>query len=141
MISFLSLTYYPDTHIVNPHLPAVNAFQGIGGHALDKSSDKRYSEVERLKREKTMPESYRVTARVVRQEGTCSAGHAIGDEFDIGDETPAGMCSWAFSALFPFAMVLRFGGSFPWENDPDVATVACPDPGNPLSFELRRVRN
>jgi uncharacterized repeat protein (TIGR04076 family) len=33
-----------------------------------------------------------------------------------------------------------FGGSFPWEKDPDVTTVACPDPDNPVVFELRRLR-
>jgi uncharacterized repeat protein (TIGR04076 family) len=47
------------------------------------------------------------------------------------------MCSWAFYALFPFATVLQFGGSFPWEEDKDKTTVACPDPGNPVVFELR----
>jgi len=48
------------------------------------------------------------------------------------------MCSWAFHTLFPFAEVLQFDGSFPWEKDPKKATVACPDPDNPVVFELRR---
>lgn len=38
-----------------------------------------------------------------------------------------------------FAEVLQFGGSFPWEHDPNKATVVCPDPANPVVFELRRV--
>jgi uncharacterized repeat protein (TIGR04076 family) len=67
-------------------------------------------------------------------------GHKAGDEFPIGDITPAGMCAWAFYALFPFASVLQFGGSFPWEDDQDKNVVACPDPANPVVFELRRVR-
>ncbi len=79
-----------------------------------------------------------VTARVISQEGNCVAGHRVGDEFVIGQETPPGMCSWAFYALFPFAEVLQFGGSFPWEADPGKATVACPDAANPVVFELRR---
>jgi len=79
-----------------------------------------------------------VTARVISQEGTCVAGHRVGDEFVIGQETPPGMCSWAFYTLFPFAEVLQFGGSFPWEEDPGKATVACPDAANPVVFELRR---
>jgi uncharacterized repeat protein (TIGR04076 family) len=62
----------------------------------------------------------------------------VGDEFDITDKTPPGVCSWAFYTLFPFAEVLQFGGSFPWEEDPDKTTVACPDPGNPVVFELKR---
>ena len=81
-----------------------------------------------------------VIARVVSQQGTCAAGHRVGDEFVIGQETPAGMCSWAFHALFPFAGVLQFGGSFPWEPDPAQAKVACPDADNPVVFVLRRIQ-
>ena len=79
-----------------------------------------------------------VIARVISQKGTCEAGHKVGDSFVIGQQTPPNLCSWAFHSLFPFAEVLQFGGSFPWENDKDVVTVACPDPGNPVVFELRR---
>jgi len=81
-----------------------------------------------------------IVARVISQKGTCEAGHKVGDEFIIGETTPPGMCSWAFHTLFPFAEVLQFGGSFPWEKDPDKAMVACPDPSNPVVFELRRVK-
>jgi len=80
-----------------------------------------------------------VIARVISQTGTCEAGHRVGDEFVIGQKTPPGLCSWAFHALFPFAQVLQFGGSFPWEEDPNKATVACPDSANQVVFELRRV--
>ena len=80
-----------------------------------------------------------IIALVVSQQGKCEAGHRVGDEFDIGQKTPAGMCSWAFYALYPFAQVLQFGGSFPWEPDARVSCVACPDPDNPVVFELRRV--
>jgi len=79
-----------------------------------------------------------VIARVISQKGTCEAGHKVGDSFVIGQQTPPNLCSWAFHSLFPFAEVLQFGGSFPWKNDKDVVTVACPDPGNPVVFELRR---
>ena len=79
-----------------------------------------------------------VIARVISQKGTCAAGHKVGDEFVIGQKTPPAFCSWAFHTLFPFAQVLQFGGSLPWEDDPDRATVACPDPGNSVVFELRR---
>jgi uncharacterized repeat protein (TIGR04076 family) len=51
------------------------------------------------------------------------------------------MCPWAFYAVFPFAETLEFGGAFPWEKDHDRCTVACPDPDNPVVFELRRVKN
>ena len=86
-----------------------------------------------------MAEQFEVVARVISQKGSCEAGHRVGDEFPIGNSTPAGMCSWAFYTLFPFASALQFGGSFPWEDDPDKVTVACPDSANPVAFELRRI--
>lgn len=80
-----------------------------------------------------------VIAKVVSQKGTCVAQHKVDDEFAMGEKTPPNLCSWAFYCLFPFAQVLQFGGSFPWETDRDKTTVACPDPANPVVFELRRV--
>jgi uncharacterized repeat protein (TIGR04076 family) len=85
-------------------------------------------------------EFYEVSVRVISQKGTCEAGHKVGDEFRVVDKTPAGICPWAFYSLFPFLSALAFGGSFPWEKDKDTATVACPDPTNPVVFELRRIR-
>lgn len=81
----------------------------------------------------------KIVARVISQKGTCEARHKVGDEFIIGQTTPPGMCSWAFYTLFPFAESLEFGGSFPWESGPDKVRVACPDPDNPVVFEVRRV--
>jgi uncharacterized repeat protein (TIGR04076 family) len=85
-------------------------------------------------------EFYEVSATVISQKGKCEAGHKIGDKFRIADKTPAGMCAWAFYTLFPFISALMFGGAFPWEEDKDKATVACPDPTNPVVFELKRLR-
>ncbi|MFW6103322.1 MAG: TIGR04076 family protein [Chloroflexota bacterium] len=82
---------------------------------------------------------FNVVARVASQQGHCEAGHRVGDEFVIGQTTPCGLCSWAFCALFPFSQVLEFGASFPWEPEPGMSRVACPDPDNPVVFELRRV--
>lgn len=78
-----------------------------------------------------------IKVKVVSQKGSCDAGHKVGDEFEMTESTPCGMCSWAFSAVFPAAQVLKFGGSFPWESDKDKAYIACPDPDNPVVFEVR----
>jgi uncharacterized repeat protein (TIGR04076 family) len=88
----------------------------------------------------TEAEFYEVTAEVISQKGTCALGHEVGDKFLIADKTPSGMCAWAFYTLFPFISALQFGGSFPWEDDRDKTTVACPDPANPVVFELKRLR-
>lgn len=87
-----------------------------------------------------MSEWYQLKAKVISQKGHCETGHKVGDEFIIGDLVPAGMCSWAFFTLFPFASALQAGGAFHWEKDPDVTTVACPDAENPVVFELRRIK-
>ena len=86
-----------------------------------------------------MTESHKVSIRVVSQKGSCEAGHRVGDEWVIEEKTPEGICTFAFSSLFPFLTPLMVGGSFPWETDPNVATVACPDAANPVVFELRRL--
>jgi uncharacterized repeat protein (TIGR04076 family) len=87
-----------------------------------------------------MAERYDVVARVISQKGTCDNEHKVGDEWVIGVKTPQGMCTSAFNAVYPSARVLMFGGVIPWETDPDIATVACPDADNPVVFELRRLR-
>ena len=87
-----------------------------------------------------MAELYTVMARVISQKGTCAAGLKVGDEFAIGEHTPDNICSFAYTAVFPFAVALMTGGSFPWEKDPDKTTVACPDAENPVVIELRRIR-
>ena len=82
----------------------------------------------------------KVRVRVVSQKGTCACEHKVGDQWVVDGKTPEGICLSAFDALYPNLRVLRFGGSFPWEDDPDMCTVACPDAANPLVFELRRLR-
>jgi len=83
----------------------------------------------------------KIIAKVISQQGTCEVGHKVGDEFNISGTVPPGICPWAFYTLFPFAKTLQFGGSFPWESGPDRARVACPDPDNPVIFEIRRVES
>ena len=87
-----------------------------------------------------MAEMYEVAVRVVSQKGTCALEHKVGDEWIIKGKIPEGICLSAFNSLFLSAQVLMFGGAFPWETDPDVTTVACPDAENPVVFELRRLR-
>jgi uncharacterized repeat protein (TIGR04076 family) len=86
-----------------------------------------------------MADTYNVIARVVSQTGRCGIGHKVGDEWLISGKTPEGICLSVFNALLPTARTLMFGGSFPWSDDPDVATAACPDAANPVVIELRRV--
>ena len=83
---------------------------------------------------------YNIKIRVVSQTGHCGAGHKVGDEWLTTTKTPEGICISAFHSMINEIRVLRYGGTFPWEVDKDVTTVACNDPKNPVVFELRRVK-
>jgi len=90
-----------------------------------------------------MTEKYDVAIKVISQKGTCDAGHKVGDEWVIKgkeNKSPEGICLPALTALYPFVRPLMFGVSYPWSNNPDTATVACPDADNPVIFELRCLR-
>lgn len=82
---------------------------------------------------------YDVVIKLVSNQRPCHFGHKIGDEWTFQYQTPAGLCSLAYNAILPFIMVLRFGGTFPWQEEPDVVQASCPDPEVHNVFELRRV--
>jgi len=89
-----------------------------------------------------MEDMYEVSVKVISQKGTCGAQHKVGDEWVIKKDclTPSGgMCFAAYNAIHASVMALMLGGAFPWEADPHVTRIACPDPNNPLILELRRL--
>jgi uncharacterized repeat protein (TIGR04076 family) len=79
-----------------------------------------------------------VVIRLVANQRPCHSGHKIGDEWVFNYFTPPGMCSLAYNALYPVALALQFGATFPWQEDPDVITMSCPDAEVNNVFELRR---
>jgi uncharacterized repeat protein (TIGR04076 family) len=69
--------------------------------------------------------------------GTCNQGfHKVGDEFLVGNFTPGGFCTSAFSTIFPLILTLQCGGKFFWEKDGEVTRASCPDDTG-LIFEIR----
>ncbi|MBD3180533.1 MAG: TIGR04076 family protein [Candidatus Latescibacteria bacterium] len=85
---------------------------------------------------------YTVIAEVITQRGSCAAGHRIGDRivFD-GKNVEGPVCLHALYSFLPKVFAMRYGAEFPWLEDPDAATHACPDPKNPVIFQIRRVRD
>lgn len=84
---------------------------------------------------------YTILARVIRQEGHCSAGHQVGDEIVFDGQTVQGkVCLSALYSFLPKVFAMRYGADLPWLADKDVSTHACPDAWNPVVFEIRRVR-
>jgi len=84
---------------------------------------------------------YKVELKVIKQEGTCGFGHKVGDVIVFDERKIDGeICFHALYSVIPKVMAMRYGAEFPWAEDKDVATHACPDAYNPLVFEVRRVR-
>lgn len=84
---------------------------------------------------------HKIYVRVIKQEGTCIAGHQVGDEVVFDGEMVQGkICMHALYSFLPKVFAMRYDAEFPWLEDKDVATHACPDAWNPVVFEIRRVR-
>lgn len=81
-----------------------------------------------------------IAVRVVEIQGrgTCPLGIQVGDIFRSDREVGA-VCHWAAHTLLPFTTAIRFGGNVPWETEPGLARACCPDPDNPVVFEIRRL--
>jgi uncharacterized repeat protein (TIGR04076 family) len=82
---------------------------------------------------------YDVQVKLVGNQRPCHVGHKVGDEWLFQYKIPEGMCFLAYNSIFPFLTVLKYGGTFPWQEDPDVVMASCPDSEVVNVFELRRV--
>lgn len=82
---------------------------------------------------------YDVVIKLIGNKSPCHSSHQVGDEWVFQYMTPGGMCSLAYNAIFPMALSLQFGATFPWQNDPDIVRVCCPDTEVQNIFELRRI--
>ena len=85
----------------------------------------------------TMQE-YDVVIKLIGNRNPCHAGHKVGDEWIFDFRPVQGLCGFAYNSLFPFAVALKTGGTFPWQSNPDVVTVSCPDGEVSNLFEIRR---
>lgn len=88
-----------------------------------------------------MNKVYKVIATVQSVKGHCDFGHEAGDQVVFDGETVQGrVCLHALYSFLPKVFAMRYGADFPWLEDKDVATHACPDAFNPVVFEIRRVK-
>ncbi|MGB2800498.1 MAG: TIGR04076 family protein [Dehalococcoidia bacterium] len=84
---------------------------------------------------------YRVVGTIKAVKGTCSAGHKVGDKLELSGHNTAGLCGFFYHDIYPYLIMLQFGGSFPAEwGDPDVVQLECMDRANAVTIELRRIR-
>jgi len=85
---------------------------------------------------------FRVVATVKQVKGHCNAGHTVGDQIELSGHNTGNMCGFFYHDLFPYVIMLQFGGGFPpeWGN-PDVIEMSCMDKMNEVTIELRRIRD
>ncbi len=80
-----------------------------------------------------------VTAKVISVKGECGI-HKIGDACTFTTEGVQGrICIHAMYSMLPKVFAMMYGAKFPWLQNPDVATHACPDGANPVIFEITRI--
>jgi uncharacterized repeat protein (TIGR04076 family) len=84
---------------------------------------------------------YDIEVKVKSVKGHCSFGHKVGDiiYFD-GKAIKGNICYSALMMLFPKIYSMRYGAEFPWAENKDIISNACPDPDNPVTFQIRRIR-
>ena len=84
---------------------------------------------------------YVVEVTVKSQKGKCEFGHKVGDKIVFDGRSVGGdICYSALMVLLPKVYAMRYGAEFPWSEHGDAIFNACPDPENPVVFEIRRVR-
>lgn len=81
---------------------------------------------------------YRVVGTIKKIRGKCSAGHRVGQIFELSGYRSSGLCGFFYHDLFPWILALQFGGNFPW-GEKDRTELECIDKGNAVTIELRRI--
>lgn len=82
-----------------------------------------------------------VEAKVKSLKGTCGLGHRVGDVVKFTETGVEGkICIHALYSMIPGVFAMMFEAQFPWLEDPDKKTHACPDAFNPVVFEITRIR-
>ena len=82
-----------------------------------------------------------VEAKVLSQKGSCALGHKVGDVVKFTEYGVEGqICIHALYSMLPAVFAMLFDAKFPWLDNPDVKTHACPDAYNPVVFQISRIR-
>jgi uncharacterized repeat protein (TIGR04076 family) len=82
---------------------------------------------------------HRVVGTITAVKGNCSWGHKVGDTFEVSAHDTAGLCGFLYHDIFPYVVMLQFGGGFPetW-GGPESVELECMDRWNAVKIELRR---
>ncbi len=83
---------------------------------------------------------YKITGTIKSIKGECSAGHKVGDKLELSGHSCGGLCGFFYHDIYPYIIMLQYGGSFPWGADPDTVVLECMDRHNAVTIELHRER-
>ena len=82
----------------------------------------------------------KIVGEIKEVKGHCTAQHKVGDKIELSCHNANGLCGFFYHDIFPTLQTLQFGGEFPWQPDPDIVSVECPDRHNLVTMELKRIR-
>ncbi len=84
----------------------------------------------------------RIVGTIKSVKGQCNAGHKVGDQIELSGHSSDGLCGFLYHDIFPYVIMLQFGGGFPVEwGDPDVINIECMDKINLVKIELKVIRD
>lgn len=86
---------------------------------------------------------YKIIGTIKSVKGFCNAGHKKGDMMELSAYNTGGLCGFFYHDIFPYIVMLQFGGSFPpeWGGNPDIVELECMDRWNIVRIELRRIKD
>ena len=67
--------------------------------------------------------------------------HKVGQEYIVGPDIkmPEGFCHWAWAHIKSGVTLLSYGGSYPWNAEPNVSVECCTDGLRPVVYKLERI--
>ena len=88
---------------------------------------------------------YKIELTVKSQKGSCYFGHKVGEKIVYdGLSLKGDICASALGSLWPTIFAMHHGAVFGWSvketGSEDMTYEACPDPANPVVFEVRRIK-
>jgi uncharacterized repeat protein (TIGR04076 family) len=88
---------------------------------------------------------FKITVKEIQGRGICNFGFKKGEVILHPDTNPPrtipNFCAWAYHEIHPALFTLKFGGSFPWETEKNVAVACCSDSKNPVVFRIELIEN
>jgi uncharacterized repeat protein (TIGR04076 family) len=79
----------------------------------------------------------KIVATVIGVKDFCSAGHKVGDSFEISCYKCNELCGFFYHSIFADLQTFQFDGNLPWWEG-DTIELQCPDSYNQVTIKLER---